>query len=144
VAEWIAALATSGAAALVGAAATDTWGMARTGFTRLFGGGDQRRRELAEEELDGLAAKVTGAKLADRDRVREEVLPAWQARLADLLDKHPEAREELRGLAETVRGQLPTTQQAWVQTNIARDHSTQYIVQHGTIHIQGGGAAERR
>jgi hypothetical protein len=128
-------LAVAGATALVGAMATDAWQAARAGFAKLFGRGGQQKRELADRRLDQAAAQVAHADHDNQDRVRGELLAAWQIRLQDLLDEHPDALEELRTLTAQVQAQLPAAQQAWMQHNLARDHGTVYGVQAGDQHI---------
>lgn len=115
VAEWMIALAQAGGAALLGAAATDTWGAARDGFTHLFRRGGAARAELVGEALDEDAAEVTGVDPAVRDEVRQRLLPAWQTRLLDLLREHPEAAEELRAWTARVESGLPAGRSTWVQ-----------------------------
>jgi hypothetical protein len=129
------ALAVAGAAALVGAMATDAWQAARVEFAKLFGRGDRQKQELADRRLDQAAAQVTQADHDNQDRIRGELLAAWQVRLQDLLDEHPDLEEELRTLTAQVQAQLPATQQTWVQHNLSRDHSTIYGVQAGDQHI---------
>jgi hypothetical protein len=121
VAEWIATLAASGAGALVGAAATDAWQTARTGVIALFRRGGTGRAEFAAAQLDSDAKDVENAAAADRDQVRQKLLPLWQGRLTDLLaelsdnDEDSEVADELRELTRTVWAQLPASQQSSVQ-----------------------------
>ena len=63
----------------------------------------------------------------------------WRLQWRSLLQQHPEAEEDLRGLVARVREALAVAQQSWVQTNIARERATQNIVQHGTLHVHPGG-----
>lgn len=113
--DWLAQLATSGATTLVGAAATDAWQHARDGFARLLGRGREDREAVAERRLQALAAEVERAPLDERAGLRQRLLPAWQTRLADLLEEDPAAAELLRGLVDEVRERLPSVQQQWVQ-----------------------------
>jgi len=122
VSEWITSLAASGASALVGAVATDTWQTTRNGIVRLFGRGGPRRQELASEWLDADARALEEADSIDHDQVRCQLLPAWQTRLADLLEEfsddagpQSEVATELAQFVETIQNQLPTVQQTWVQ-----------------------------
>jgi hypothetical protein len=55
----------------------------------------------------------------DADKARRA---AWDPELGALLADHPGAAGELEALIAEVRARLPEAQQAWVQTNIARDH----------------------
>jgi hypothetical protein len=93
-------LAQTAATTLVTAAATDTWGAARAGFLRLFHRGD--RTALAERRLDDTSTEIERADSGDRDRVRGELAGGWRTRLADLLEEHPEAAEELRALVRSL------------------------------------------
>jgi hypothetical protein len=111
--EALAALAASGGAALVSAAATDAWQSARAGFVRLFTRGNESA-ELVGSRMDQTAAEVEAA--AERDVVRERLLPDWQLRLSDLLEEHPGLAAELDELTRQVQAQLPAAQQEWVQT----------------------------
>jgi len=129
-AEWAAALAGAGGAALVGAAATDAWQFARAGFARLLGRGDARRRELAETRLDATAADLERAGDAGRDEMRQVLLSAWQTRLADLLSENPDAADALRALTEQITAALPAERQTRVQA-----------VRTGAIIQTGGGIA---
>jgi hypothetical protein len=135
-------LAAAGATALVGAMATDAWQAARAGFAKLFGRGDRRQQELADRRLDQAGAQVAQADHNNQDHVRGELLAAWQVRLQDLLDEHPDAVEELRTLTAQIKDQLPATQQAWVQHNLARGHGTVYGVQAGDQHIHYHGTPD--
>ena len=120
-AELLMQLASSGATTLVASAATDLWQQARVGFARLFGRGDLAREAQAEVRLDGLAAALEEANLNARDTVRERLLPAWQTRLADLLEDDTRAAEILRGLCDELRARLPEPQRQWVQNIVATE-----------------------
>ncbi|MDG6106290.1 hypothetical protein Daura_19805 [Dactylosporangium aurantiacum] len=112
-AEWIATLAATGGAALVGAAATDGWIAARTAFGRLFGRGDARRRELAESRLDATAAEIEAAADADREDVRRAAAQAWTVRLSDLLQEGDEdTAAELRRIVAALPDRRPIRAQA--------------------------------
>jgi hypothetical protein len=131
--DWLAQLAISGATTLVGAAATDAWRHAREGFARLLGRGDRDREAVAEQRLQALAAKVEGAPLGERAELRERLVPAWQTRLADLLEEDPAAAELLSGLVDELQAALPEERQQWIQTIITRDHSTAYAALGGNV-----------
>jgi hypothetical protein len=135
-------LAAAGATALIGAMATDAWQAARVGFANLFGRGNRRRQDFTDGRLDQAAAQVAQADHDNQDRVRAELLAAWQVRLQDLLEEHPDAVEELRMLTAQVQAQLPAAQQAWVQHNLARGRGTVYGVQAGDQHIHYPGTPD--
>ncbi|MEV3987580.1 hypothetical protein AB0J57_01590 [Streptomyces sp. NPDC049837] len=133
-AEPLMALAGAGATALIGAMATDAWQGARGGIVRLFGRDDENRGAVVAAQLDEDAVLVGRTDPAEEDRVREELVPVWRRRLVVLLEEHPDAEEDLRGLVERVRGGLPDERRVWVQTNTARDSATLFAVQGGSIH----------
>jgi hypothetical protein len=95
-AEPLAALVNAGATALIGAIATDAWQVARTGFVRLFGRGGDGRGAAIAAQLDEDAGMVARVGTEDIDQVRQELLPVWRRRLAQLLADHPDAEAELR------------------------------------------------
>lgn len=134
--EVAAALAEAGGSALVGAMATDAWQATRLGMARLFGRGGSAQQAAIEAQLDGNAALVAQAR--DPDEVRASLVPVWRLQLEALLREYPDVVEELGVLVGQVRESLPASQQAWVQTNIARDQGTQNIVQHGTLNVHPG------
>lgn len=113
--DWLTALASSGATALVSAAATDAWGTARAGFSKLFGRGDPERERITADRLDEAATQI---EKLDHDRiaeVRETLINAWGIRLRDLLEERPDSAEELEALIEQVRAGLLGARQHWVQ-----------------------------
>jgi len=134
--EELTTLASAGGAALVGAMATDAWQTARAGIARLVGHEASAQRATIEAQLDGHADLV--ARAADPEQARESLVPLWQLELQELLRHHPEMADGLRALLARVQAELPAAQQRWVQTNISRDQATQYIVQHGTLHVHPG------
>lgn len=129
-------MASAGGAALAGAMATDAWQTAQAGFAQLVSRGAPEQCSAIEAQLDSHAELV--AQAADPERARESLVPLWQLELQKLLRHHPEVADELRALLAQVQAELSTAQQRWVQTNIARDHATQYIVQHGELHVHHG------
>jgi hypothetical protein len=122
--EVLISLASAGAAALVGAAATEAWGRARVGFGRLFGHGDTRREERTVARLDETATAIEQADDADQEGVRRALLLTWQIRLTDLLEEFPELAEDLRALTESVRAVGPTGQQQRAQATETGSVST--------------------
>ncbi|WP_327321998.1 hypothetical protein OG735_05460 [Streptomyces sp. NBC_01210] len=113
--ELLIPLASSGAAALVAAAATDAWQTARTGFLRLLGQGDPRRERLAASRLDEAAARIEGAADGGSGRIREELFPVWRTRLTDLMQEHPEVVDQLRALTHELRATLPADHNRWAE-----------------------------
>jgi hypothetical protein len=105
----------TGAATLVQAAATEAWELARSGFARLLGRGDQEREAIVARRLDALASEVEQSPIEQRDELRQRLLPAWQTRLADLIEENPAAADALRNLRDELLTRLPASQQQWVQ-----------------------------
>lgn len=130
------ALSASAGGALVSAAATDAWATARDGALKLFGRGGVNRQKLVGEWLDQDAAAVAAAEPSDRAALRLELLPVWRTRLADLLAEYPEAADELRAWAARLRVQIPPAEQAWTQTNTARERGVVFAVQRGNQYVR--------
>ncbi|MEO3755886.1 hypothetical protein [Streptomyces sp. B6B3] len=125
--EALMALAAAGGAALVAAAATDAWATARSQFGRLLdreGGG---RPEL-RARLDDLPGHLRSVRHLDATRA------FWSAQFADLLERDPDAADELRAVLARLETPGPPPPSG-AQTNIAHGGATQYITQSGTIHV---------
>ena len=131
VAETLTALATTGANTLVAAMATDAWQVAKSGVVRLFRRVDREQQAGIEEQLNRNAVRVEQAE--DGNSARQRLAPGWQLELESLLAEDPDAADELQALITEIQKQLPPVQQAWVQTNIARDHSTLFAAQGGNV-----------
>lgn len=113
VADWIMALATTGSSSLVAAAASDVWASTRAGFSQLLSRAGNRSANDAR--LDATAGEIGQCSDAERDEVRRRLLRAWQVRLGDLLEEHPDAADELRGLISQVEDALPAEGRWWAQ-----------------------------
>jgi hypothetical protein len=100
-------LASTAGQAVVAAAVTDAWDSVKRGFARLLGRGDQARTEVAERRLEQVREELAGVPADQLEQVRDQLAAAWQTRLLDLLEEHPEITGELRTLVEDVRAQLP-------------------------------------
>lgn len=133
--EWLTTVAATGGSAFVGAAATDAWQFARSGLVRLFGRGGQHRHDAAERWADQTATALEQVAENERAMIRERLAVKWEQRLADLVEEYPELGEELQSWVRQVQSRLPATEQAWVNTFIARDHATQYNAPGGSITI---------
>ncbi|MFJ9870417.1 hypothetical protein [Streptomyces sp. NPDC101165] len=138
----------AGGTTVVGAMATDSWTLARGGIAKLFGRRGEGQQASIEAQLDNNAALVVRAD--DAERVRQSLLPVWQLELESLLGEHPDAAGELRELIDEIRQQLPETQRAWVQNNVAKDGGQVFAVQGGNVIVhqappgQGGGGGEAK
>jgi len=105
-AEAMAALAAAGGNALVSAMVTDGWEGVRERFARLLGRGDPKAAGDAAGRLEDSRAVLAGRSGADLERARSEQEIAWRTRLADLLESHPEAEDELRTVVADVQAQV--------------------------------------
>lgn len=93
--EWLAA---AGGSALVTAMVTDGWETVKAGFARVLGRGDAGRSAVAAQRLERSQEVVAGLSGAELERAMAEQQAVWEARLADLLEEHPDAATELEEL----------------------------------------------
>jgi len=114
-AEWITTLAATGGATLVSAVATDAWSVTRSGIARLFGRGSAGREKTTEAKMDETAVALTQADASAREEILRTQAAVWSARLTDLLEEHPELREDVERLTGQVRALLPAARQQRVQ-----------------------------
>lgn len=115
VAEWITELAARASATLVSAAVTDAWAAARSGIARLFGRGDAGKEKAAEDRLDNTANVLSQGDPSAHEATLRAQAAEWTTRLSDLLEEHPELREDLARWTEQVWAQLPAARQQWLQ-----------------------------
>ncbi|MEU5536109.1 hypothetical protein [Streptomyces sp. NPDC020362] len=130
--DWMSELGAAGAAALVGAASTDAWQAARDRFVGLLGRGDRGRSEVAAGRLDALRRT---AQTPDSERELAAARRAWQVRLEDLLEEHPDAAAELRATIESLPAPRHTGS-SYRQYGRAQDHGTVNMNQHGDQFIR--------
>lgn len=124
-------LAGAAATSLVKAAATEAWGPAKAGFLKLFRRGGHP--DVAERRLDATSGEIEKAAAADREHVRGALATSWQTRLADLLEEHPEAAEELRLLVRSLAAADAGAAVQNTTTITANDHATVNVAHGGTI-----------
>lgn len=136
-AEALAALASTGGTALVTAMVTDSWESIKGRVARLLGRGDARQAEAALERLELSRAALHGLAGADLDRARAEQEIAWRTRLADLLETHPQAADELRSLIGVIQALASTG--PVVQHVTAFDQAQQAVLGHGVQNVTFGG-----
>jgi hypothetical protein len=129
----LAALAMTGATALVGAMATDAWQVAREGIARLFRRRGADHQASIEAQLDRNADLVS--KAPDAERARQSLIALWELELTGLMAQDPGAAAELTALITEVHSRLPAAGQQWVQANAARDHGTVFAVQGGNLFV---------
>ncbi|MFY1597119.1 hypothetical protein [Micromonospora sp. WMMD737] len=124
-------LATAGGTALIGAVAEDTWQLAKNGFGRLFGRGDQAQMATTEERLERTRVAIESAG-SDAERVKAEQHIAWRARLEDFLAENPGAAEELQSLIGQINAGGSSRSTGYVTQNAAAFDNAQQVIQgHG-------------
>ncbi len=106
-AEGFVSLASLAGRTVAAAAVTDAWEMAKQGFARLLGCGDSERTGVAERRLEQTREELAGIPAAELERAHSQLEAAWQTRLLDLLEEHPETAADLQALVEQVQAQLP-------------------------------------
>jgi hypothetical protein len=101
----LAALASSGATALIGLMVSDSWTQVKEAFARLFahgGAADGPLRELETSRIELLTAHLEG------DHAKAAVIEAdWRTRLGLLLGSDATAEDELRRLLDPLACRLP-------------------------------------
>ncbi|HEX8631271.1 MAG TPA: hypothetical protein VF755_24190 [Catenuloplanes sp.] len=142
-AEEMLALAGAGGTALLGAVATDAWGLTKRGFARVLGRGDQDRIAVVEERLERTRTAVEAAG-PEAQRVRLEQQAAWVGRLEDLLADHPDSADELRELLRQVCAAAGVRSAGQVmQHAVASGHAQQAVQGHGQQSNVFGAAPSR-
>jgi hypothetical protein len=126
--EEIAALATSGATALVAAMGTDLWDEAKD----LMGGVIAHARRSHRREL---AAALDQASTATRGAVDATVLNFWTEALGRLIERNPALARDVEALASLGGSERPG---ASVQVNSATHSGEVFAVQHGSQHFASG------
>jgi hypothetical protein len=137
--EALIALASTGGTALVTAMVTDSWEGLRARFARLLGHGDARQMEEVAARLEEARATLTGFSGPDLERARAQQEIAWETRLADLLDRDPEAEGELRALVAEVDAQVARSSGRVEQHAAAFDQAQQAVQGHGVQNVTFGG-----
>lgn len=132
--EALNAMAAAGGSAIVAAMATDAWGATRDRISRLLGRGDAARVTVVEGQLDDDATLIERASDDEREQALAELAPVWRRRLVRLLEEQPGVESELREAVTAIHAALPSSQQAWAQTNITHG-GTAFAVQGGSQQV---------
>jgi hypothetical protein len=143
-AEALMALAATGGNAVVTAMATDTWEGVRHRIAKLFGRGDKGETDAALEKLEQSRTALNAAPAGpeqDRARMQQEIV--WQTRLTDLLERHPDAEHELRGIVSEIQAASVSAGEVR-QTVIAHDQAQVAVQGHGTQTNTFGGSGGQR
>lgn len=126
--EELAALAASGATALVGAMGTDLWQEARRLTTRLLARARSSRGNELTTALDRASTTARGV-------VDARAVDYWTEALTHLLDQNPEFAHDVQALASL---RAPERPDAMVQVNSATGSGEVFAVQHGSQHFAAG------
>jgi hypothetical protein len=138
-AEALTALASTGGTALVTAMVTDSWESIMGRVARLLGRGDAQQTEAAQERLELSRAALDGLVGTELDRARAEQEIVWRTRLADLLEAHPQAADELTSLIGVIEAQARHSAGPVVQHATAYDQAQQAVLGHGVQNVTFGG-----
>ncbi|MET8469112.1 hypothetical protein ABZY90_00045 [Streptomyces sp. NPDC006422] len=126
--EELAALAASGATALVGAMGTDLWQEARRLVTRLLARARGSRNDELTTALDRASTTARGV-------VDARTVAYWTEALSQLLYDNPEFAADVTTLA-ALRGQ--ERPDAMIQVNSATGSGEVFAVQRGSQHFASG------
>ena len=102
-AERLLALTALAGRIVVVAAATDEWETVQRGFAQLLGRGDAEQTRLTEQLLTETCEQLTGAAATYAGQIRTTLAEQWAGRLADLLEKNPDAEAELQALVREIQ-----------------------------------------
>jgi beta-phosphoglucomutase-like phosphatase (HAD superfamily) len=105
--EVLLSLASLAARTIVTAVATDAWTSMKSGVARLLSRDDPARAGVAERRLEQTREELAGVPATELEQAQAQLAAAWQTRLLDLLEEHPEIVAELRELVEHVQDKLP-------------------------------------
>jgi hypothetical protein len=106
-ADELMSLASLAGRTVVTAAVTDGWETAKQGFARLLGRGDAGRAGVAERRLEQTRGDLASTPAAELERAQSQLEAAWQIRILDLLEEHPQMVTDLLALVERVQDRLP-------------------------------------
>jgi hypothetical protein len=105
--EALIALAALAGNTVVTAATTDAWEAARRKFARVLGRGDAKKEQLADKRLEETRQQLASVSGQELEKARADLAKAWQVRVADLLEEHPDAEADLRVLVQEIQAALP-------------------------------------
>jgi hypothetical protein len=125
--EALTGLVSAGGTALVGAMVTDGWEAVRARFARLLGRGDAKEAKAAAARLEESRAFLAALAGAQLQRAQAELEITWCTRLGDLLERQPEAEQELRTLVAEAQA-LATGSAGRVEQHVSGSGGAQQAV----------------
>jgi hypothetical protein len=99
------ALLASRIAVAAAAGGTGVWDVVKQGYPSMLGRGEPERTRFVERELESMRGQLEGVSGTEKARVRGQLEAAWQARIFDLLQQHPDASAQVRAVVDQVRAQ---------------------------------------
>ncbi|MGH9211863.1 MAG: hypothetical protein ACRD2C_14440 [Acidimicrobiales bacterium] len=140
----LAGLAQVGAAAIIGAMATDTWAEVRSRLARFFAGDDADREGEEADRLEDASRALILAPDTERGEVirnlRSELQGALHLRLRDA----PDAAADLATLIDEIGARLPGTSSDYIVSQQATAGSRGIIYQAGRDIHRSGEHPDRR
>ncbi|TLP54777.1 hypothetical protein [Microbispora triticiradicis] len=125
------ALASSGAATLVGLMVSDSWVKVKEGVVRMLARGENAKQMALD--LDVSRAELLTAREADDGRLMAGVEEMWRARLCRLIEAYPALAEDLRRLSEALDTTPGTGEASNVFNLISGDVRYGPVVQAGRV-----------
>lgn len=135
----VVALAVAGATALINAMVTDGWKGVRKRFAHMLGRGDEKETEAAAALLEKSQEMLSGLSGTKLEKAGAEQAIVWRTRLGDLLERHPDAEDELRRLVAEVQAQVAGSAGRVKQHAAAFDQAQQAVQGHGVQNVTFGG-----
>jgi hypothetical protein len=132
--EALLSLASLAGRTIVAAAASDGWETVKRGLARLFGRGNEARAGAAARRLEQAREELAGVPAGELGIAQDRVAAAWQTRLLDLLEEHPELAGELRALVDRSWAQQPAGSVSAVGHGVAAGRDV-------NVGASGGGVA---
>jgi hypothetical protein len=127
------ALATLAGQAIVRAASTDAWEMAKQGFARLIGRRDPAQTELAQQRLEQTRDQLATQDGAGLEQASSVLMAQWSTRLTDLLEENPGLQADMRALVEQIENALPIELATAVDHSVSAGRDVSLRADHGSI-----------
>ena len=136
--EALAALASTGGAALVTAMVTDSWEGTKARFARVIGRGHTAQVEAVEAQLEQSRTALEGRTGQDLQRAQAEQGIVWRTRLSDLFERDPGLETELRALITETQAQTIGAAGRIEQHAAAFDQAQQVVLGQGVQNVTFG------
>lgn len=131
--EALLTLASMAGRTVVSAAASDAWSLVKSGLARLLGHDDETRKERAEQRLEQTRRELAAIPPEELEQAQDRLAVAWQIRVLDLLEEHPELADELHSLLEQVAASGPSGSTVANGRSVAAGHDVQIIATRNAV-----------